>query len=94
MEMNQLRCTPMGRWKDNPSFASFEHLIPRSHGGHSARHNIVLAHIACNGKRHLKRWPHDPVYGGPTLRAMFEKAQAAKKATASVCLDPLPGWSR
>jgi 5-methylcytosine-specific restriction endonuclease McrA len=63
MEMNHFRVTVYGRTKENPSFASFEHLLPKSHGGLSGRINIVLAHVACNNARHRRRWPHDPVYG-------------------------------
>ncbi len=93
MEMNHHRLTPMGRLKENPAFASFEHLIPKSHGGLTGFKNIVLSHVACNGKRHLRRWPHDPIYGresNPVLKAAFEKAQAAKAAY----IGPAPGWRR
>lgn len=98
MQMNQLRQTSLGRWKENPLFASFEHLIPRSHGGLNNRHNILLAHTDCNGKRHLRCWPHDPIYGvqsvpvdttNAVMRAAFEKVK-----TAPVYIGPAPGWRR
>lgn len=82
MQMNTLRQTPLGRWKDNPLFASFEHLIPKSHGGGSGLRNIVLAHADCNGKREILRWPHDPVYGKPvgktSMQAAFDRAKGAQ----------------
>jgi 5-methylcytosine-specific restriction endonuclease McrA len=50
-------------------FASFEHLLPRSHGGRFTPDNIVLAHKTCNhhreSKRHrLARYAHDPMLQG------------------------------
>lgn len=82
MDMNPLRQTESGRWKENQAFASFEHLIPKSHGGSNRASNIVLAHLACNNKRHIRRWPHDPVYGeaaGKTaMQSAFERAKGAQ----------------
>lgn len=98
MQMNQLRQTSMGRWKENPEFATFEHLLPRSHGGLNVMKNIVLAHAYCNGKRHIHCWPHDPVYGAlappkdegnAAMRAAFERAK-----TQPVYIGPAPGWRR
>lgn len=52
-----------GRPKQNLLYASFEHLIPKSRGGIAGLANVVLAHSQCNGKRHKKKWAHDPIYG-------------------------------
>lgn len=63
MEMNPLKITIYGNFKENPLFASFEHLIPKSKGGTNLKGNFVLAHIDCNNKRERRKWPHDPIYG-------------------------------
>ena len=76
MSMEPVRITPHGKWKDNSSYASFEHLIPRSFGGLNTRNNKVLAHAACNNKRHKRKWSHDPIYG--------EKEHATKNEEQSV----------
>lgn len=67
-----------GRPKDNPHYASFEHLIPKSHGGQKGPANVVMAHSHCNHKRALKKFPHDPVYGkgGPPIIPMDWSAKA------------------
>jgi hypothetical protein len=63
MELNHFRVTAYGRTKDNPSFASFEHLLPKAKGGWNHPKNIVLAHASCNNARERRKWPHDPIYG-------------------------------
>lgn len=63
MELAPTRITERGNIKENPAYASFEHLLPKYRGGLNVRANIVLAHISCNNKRASKKWPHDPVYG-------------------------------
>lgn len=68
MELFCMKITSYGNIKDNSRFATFEHLIPRSHKGTNQRSNLVLAHGGCNNKRHLRKWPHDPIYGGMAER--------------------------
>jgi 5-methylcytosine-specific restriction endonuclease McrA len=63
MQMNPKRRTPTGNLKDNPLYASFEHVIPKGKGGRGLRNNIVLAHASCNHGRHKRRFAHDPIYG-------------------------------
>lgn len=63
MQMNTLRTNENGNVKDNPQFASFEHVIPKAMGGTRNSANIVLAHAACNRRRHKRKFLHDPVYG-------------------------------
>ena len=60
MSMERRRITLTGRLKDNLSFATFEHIKPRSMGGGFNRSNIVLAHGACNLKRHKRKFQNDP----------------------------------
>ena len=69
MELNHFKLSAItGRTKENPMFATFEHLRPRSHGGGSSPKNIVLAHGSCNNNRHKRKFEHDPIYGnGPAL---------------------------
>lgn len=67
MEQTRLRVTPTGKVKNNPRFASFEHLIERKNGGRSTKTNTVLAHASCNRDRHRRKWAHDPVYGAGTV---------------------------
>jgi hypothetical protein len=60
---------PMVMDNKGGGFASFEHLLPRSHGGRFTPDNIVLAHKTCNhhreSKRHrLARYAHDPMLQG------------------------------
>lgn len=62
-------CKAMTLENNGGQFASFEHLLPRSHGGRFTPDNIVLAHKTCNahreGKRHrLARYAHDPMRQG------------------------------
>jgi hypothetical protein len=70
-------------------FASFEHLLPRSHGGRFTPGNIVLAHKTCNhhreSKRHrLARYAHDPMRQG--------EWNAALQIAAEIRADPaVPG---
>lgn len=97
MEMNQLRLTPAGRLKENPWFASFEHVKPKSMGGLNVLRNIVLAHAYCNQKRHIDCWPHDPIYGvaALTLDQTNTAMQAAfDKARSIAYVGPSPGWKR
>jgi 5-methylcytosine-specific restriction endonuclease McrA len=72
MSMEALRITEAGNWKDNKRYASFEHLIPRSHGGKNATGNRVLAHAGCNNKRHRRKWPHDPIYGEQSVQGRHD----------------------
>lgn len=37
-----------------PTFASFDHLVPVSHGGRRAIANFRLAHRRCNSRRNNK----------------------------------------
>jgi hypothetical protein len=69
MEMRSVRTSERtGLLKDNPRYATFEHLIPKSTLKQYPRfrdsaENIVLAHGSCNNKREKLKWPHDPIYG-------------------------------
>jgi hypothetical protein len=74
MELTMLRCTEFGKWKDNPRFASFDHLIPKSKGGIKGRMNIVLAHSSCNWRRAKRQWEHDPIYG-PNAKWHYAKGK-------------------
>lgn len=42
---------------DEDSYATFDHLLPRSKGGTGAQENIKLAHKRCNVKRGNKPLP-------------------------------------
>lgn len=57
--------TRAGKVKNNNTYASFEHLIPRAMGGRFTEENIRLAHAGCNchrqDKNHLPRYAHDPL---------------------------------
>ncbi len=66
--MNALKPKQSGGWKDNPAFASFEHLIPKSHGGMNGFQNRVLAHASCNNKRARRQFPHDPIFGQAAIK--------------------------
>lgn len=68
MSLTPTKITPFGNVKDNPQYATFEHVIPKSMDGTNQRSNLVLAHGGCNNKRHKRKWPHDPVYGGVAER--------------------------
>lgn len=77
MSMERKRITVTGRIKDNQSFASFEHIKPRSMGGVFSRHNIKLAHASCNRERPQRRFEHDPY--ADILKAQIRKLGKAKK---------------
>lgn len=62
MQMNPLVTSEAGAIKANKRFATFEHLIPKSEGGTSAKSNLVLAHAKCNNRRVYRNWSHDPFY--------------------------------
>lgn len=65
MQMNALRLSLLtGGWKANNSYATFEHIIPKSKGG---KKKDVLAHASCNRDRPQRRFAHDPVYGAARL---------------------------
>lgn len=97
-----MRATEYGRMKENPAFATFEHLLPKSKGGSGHAKNIVLSHGACNNARLRKRWPHDPVYGNgdklppevckPKLRLPYSEPRRGIKARPIVeTMDVLRG---
>lgn len=46
------------------SFATFDHLIPRSQGGVNAQDNLPLAHRRCNEKRANRPLPASAASGG------------------------------
>lgn len=77
MQMNPIRRGPNGDLKDNPLYASFEHVVPKSMGGARSRgsNNVVLAHVGCNNKRHRRNFENDPVYG-PSLGEVAERFKA------------------
>lgn len=65
MSLERVIASPeTGRLKQNPLFASFEHLVRKYDGGTSAKGNMVLAHARCNHKREKglppngKKWRH------------------------------------
>jgi 5-methylcytosine-specific restriction endonuclease McrA len=36
---------------NSPKFATFDHLVPKAHGGKNAQENLKLAHRKCNMDR-------------------------------------------
>lgn len=79
MSMERRRVTVNGRLKDNRSFATFEHLRPKSMGGGFNRKNIRLAHGSCNAKRPIRKFPHDPY---ADVLAGLVREMSAQKNTA------------
>lgn len=85
MSMEPLRITEAGNWKDNTKYATFEHVIPRSMGGKNGGGNRVLAHAACNNKRHKRKWPHDPIYGEKHGHHQNGKREVSEVRTSVHC---------
>lgn len=82
MQMNATRRTLTGKLKDNPLYASFEHLIPKSMGGFGGKKkNVVLAHANCNNKRAVRKFPHDPIYGEVAERLNAAVLKTVEPAT-------------
>jgi hypothetical protein len=82
MELEHFIKTEHGNLKENPRFASIEHLLPKYRGGMNGAANCVAAHAHCNHKRASKRWPHDPVYGN------LNRKQPAPKAFLPLPREP------
>jgi len=55
MSLEPIHTTNRGRVKDNPNYATFEHLVRRRECGGGKPNNVVLAHASCNRKRE-KDW--------------------------------------
>lgn len=83
MQLNPMRRTPKGNLKDNPAYASFEHLTPKSKGGARSKRstNIVLAHASCNNSRPKRRFPHDPIYGRSSTTNLRRDTRAPQAAS-------------
>ena len=58
MEMNPVRITSSGTAKENPAYATFEHVVAKAMEGALTADNIVLAHLRCNRRRsrHYYAW--------------------------------------
>lgn len=89
MTLERVHTTPLGRRKDNPKFATFEHLLPKSKGGLKSVRHCVLAHGACNFKREKRKWPHDPVYGRKDAGERSPEQGAAPSLTKQVGRLPI-----
>lgn len=61
-------------------FATFEHLMPRVHGGQINEDNIVLAHRKCNSKRNAKM---QEAAGFGLTDVDLERAELAKRGVRS-----------
>lgn len=93
MELEHFVNTKLGNLKENPRFATIEHLLPKYRGGLNGADNCVAAHAHCNHKRPQKKWPHDPVYGGIRNRPELVRRKVPKPLVRDIPLLT-EGWHR
>lgn len=63
-DRDQWRCQLCGlkvrhgrqRYPSDPDGPSIDHILPITKGGQDVRHNVQLAHFACNARKHNRVW--------------------------------------